>query len=114
MAAPGMRLSIKGLGDLQKRLRSLEPRVARKVITQSLREGAKIVAAEARRLVPVDTGQLKKSIKVRTGKARKGRKSVIVMTGNQNLFKGQQFYAGFVEYGHRVGKASSGARARQR
>jgi HK97 gp10 family phage protein len=57
-------VSIRGAKELEALLKGLGPRVAARVSDKAIRAGAKVVADEARRLVPVKTGALKKSIAV--------------------------------------------------
>lgn len=63
-----------------------------KIIDKVSKEGAEKVAADARRLVPVKTGALKKSIKVSKSKFEGG--GHVVSAGGGDLF-----YASFVELG---------------
>jgi HK97 gp10 family phage protein len=58
--------------DISKRLKELGPRVARKHGQKAVREGLKPVLAEARRQVPVDTGALKRSLRIVNLKRRFG------------------------------------------
>lgn len=90
------------------RLAHFDTKISKQIITRALRAGAKIIQAEAKQRVPVDTGALRKSIRVRTGKVRqKGEVKILVTTsGTDNAFGGNQFYGGFVEFGYRKGKAS--------
>ena len=102
-------VSLRGFAEFEKKLRALPGKVARKVVRQALREGAKIIQAEAKARVPVDSGKLKKSIKVRAAKSRKkGTAAVVVQTG-QGDFKGETFYGAFLEYGHKLGARRSSA-----
>ncbi|MDK1104035.1 MAG: HK97 gp10 family phage protein [Actinomycetota bacterium] len=92
-------MHITGLEELLKALGSLPKKVARQAIRKPLREGAKIVLAEAKRNVPKGkTGNLKRSLKVRAGKRKKGTISIRVVT-SEGWFKGDTFYGAFVEYG---------------
>jgi HK97 gp10 family phage protein len=56
--------------DLSKRLRELGPKIARKHGRKAVRAGAKPVLDEARRRVAVDTGALKKSLRIVSAKPR--------------------------------------------
>lgn len=94
-------VKVSGLKELDAALKELPNNVAKKHLRTALRAGAKIVQAEAKRLAPVETGALKKSIKVRARKrSRRGGVGIIVTTGNKDsLFKGDQFYGGAIEWG---------------
>jgi len=94
------KFKIHGLQELDKKLRELEPKLARKVTRKALRDAAKMTAAKAKELVPVDEGDLRDSIRVRSGKSRKGTVSVIVTTSaSDNLFTGESYYGAFLEFG---------------
>jgi HK97 gp10 family phage protein len=109
------RVQLTGAKEIALALGKLETKLARKVGSKALRAGAKIVQAAAVQIAPRgETGNLKKSIKVRAGKSKKGYRSIIVGPG-EKWFTGNEFYAAFVEFGHRTGKASSSIRrARKR
>jgi HK97 gp10 family phage protein len=66
--------TITGLPSLDRKLKALEPRVAKKVVRQALRKGAKRVQARVKQLAPKGpTGQTRKAVKVRAFKrSRKG------------------------------------------
>lgn len=51
-------------------LKDLGPRVAKRVALKALRAGARIVREDAKQRVPVLTGELKRSIKTKSRKAR--------------------------------------------
>lgn len=80
------------------RLRALPPKTQRKVVRPALRAAAKVIHGEARQLVPVLSGKLMRSLKVRAQKRRRGSIGVNVQTGKK-FFRGPTFYGGFVEYG---------------
>lgn len=67
----GKLVVITGIKELDKRLKTLEPRVQKKVLRQAMRAGLKILAAEVKAQVPVDTGATKSQVKVRAVKRRK-------------------------------------------
>lgn len=101
-------VTISGAKELQKKLKGLPEKVANKIIRKALRSGAKIIERQAEINAPVLTGQLKKSIKVKSAKRRKkGEIGVSVITGKGD-FKGDQFYASFLEFGFKRGKRELG------
>lgn len=64
--------------QLESLLIGLGPRVAGRVSGNAVRAAGRVVAAEQRKEVPVDTGDLRKSIKVRSAKSRlRTRKSAV-------------------------------------
>lgn len=103
---------LSGFDELAKMFETLPAKVRNKILRPALRDGAKVIAAEARLLAPVKSGNLRKNIKVRANKrARKqGRVGFIATVGKFGLFKGTEFYAAFVEFGHRIGKRSAAVR----
>lgn len=64
--ASNVDFKLKGAEELNAALKELGPTVATKLRTPALRAGAAPVVKEAKRLVPVRSGALKKSITVRT------------------------------------------------
>lgn len=92
---------IKGLDKLIKDLKQLEPKVQKKVVRKTLREGSKVIHREIKsNTVPVDSGDLRKSIKVRAGKRKRNTISVTIQTSDkENVFTGDQYYGAFQEFG---------------
>lgn len=60
-----------GAAEFDAMLKELGPRVARSVASKALRRAANVIRDEARTRAPVKTGELKRSIKVKSRKARK-------------------------------------------
>lgn len=60
----GGMVGVRGLADLQRELDQLPAKIEANVMRGALRAGANVIADEARRRVPVGTGQLKESIRV--------------------------------------------------
>ena len=90
--------SVKKLYD---KLQMLPKKVANKIAGPAGRAAAKVVAAKARSIVPVDSGDLEASIKVRAVKRTKRYKGMVgasVQTGKGN-FRGSTYYGGMVEFG---------------
>jgi len=94
-------LEMKGFEALDRKLRRLEKRAAKKVLKRGLRSGAKVIQREAKSRAPVLTGATRKSIRVRAMKKQKrGVVGISVRTSKfDNLFTGDQYYAAFVEFG---------------
>jgi len=82
--ANAFNLKILGIPELEKKLLKLEQAVQKKIVTKALRNAAKTVRNIAVANVPVDSGKLKNSIKVRSLK-RRGRKvvGIEVVTGRR-------------------------------
>lgn len=92
--------TITGVKALDRKLRQLEPKVARKVIRQALRKALRPVQARVKQLAPVgETGQLKRAVKIRAARSRRrGEIKLRVVIGKDD-FTGTQFYSSFTEYG---------------
>lgn len=106
-------LRLEGGKALERKLKTLPTRVRNKVVRTALREGAKIVQHATKELAPVRTGLLKKSIKVRAAKRKRGRIAINVQMGAGD-YKGETFYGAFIEYGHRLGKRTNGIKRAQK
>ncbi len=98
-------INISLLGDkaLQRKLDALPNKLAKKVMRQALREGARPVLASAKANAPVLTGRMKKSLKLRAMKARRGNFGVVIMTGTREQLgidpKDKSYYPFAVEFG---------------
>ena len=88
-------LQVKGLAELHKVLQNLPEELEKKVLRNALRAGANEFKKAAQAKVPVKSGALRKSIRVKTS-ARKGRYRLkaTVTAGNA-----EAFYAHMVEFG---------------
>lgn len=94
-----MSSEIKGLEELIKNLTALPDKLEKRVIRAAVRQGANVIKKKAQDYVPVDKGDLKKSIKVSGSKAKPGVIAFKVRpTGNKK--KGISiFYGRFQEFG---------------
>lgn len=94
-------VNIKGLKDLGTFLQQLPLKLEKNILRSALRAGARVIADEAKRNVPVKNGKLKASI--RTGSnISKGNVEAYARAGGKSSGKGKDksaFYAQFVEYG---------------
>lgn len=90
---------IDGLKELDKKLASLEKRIRSKVIRQAQREAMKIVKRAVEADAPEgETGELKASVKTRSGPRSRMGISTVVQIGAES-FRGETYYAAFVEFG---------------
>lgn len=90
------------------KLYTLENKIQGKVIRKANRVGAKHFLLLAMKNVPVKSGRLKRSLKIKTPRAKKDRVSIMIGTGeglSQN-FSGKTFYGAFVNYGTKNAKAN--------
>lgn len=90
-------IQIQGMKQLQHALDRLPKNVARKVSRRSVRRGAVIIQADAKRRVPVDTGALKRSIRV-VESGRMSRKGIVLFRV-RTIRKHGGYYANLVEFG---------------
>lgn len=81
---------VKGLKELAAFMHQLPEKLEKNVMRGALRAGAKVLAEDVVKNVPVDQGELKKSIKVST----RSKRGVVAASVKTDLF-----YARFVEYG---------------
>jgi HK97 gp10 family phage protein len=86
-------IKITGGRELAEALKQLPKQLQQNVMRQALRAGAKLIQDKAKELVPVDTGDLKKSIKIGTSSRRKEVRSTVATKGDG------AYIARFVEFG---------------
>jgi HK97 gp10 family phage protein len=110
-----MQIKLEGGAALDRKLRSLPVAVAKTIMRKALRTGGKPILKAARAKVPVLTGATRRAIKLRTLRSRsRGSIAVAISVGAKDFYKGDQFYAAFLEFGHRIGKRSTSLRAYKR
>jgi HK97 gp10 family phage protein len=85
--------NLKGGKEIQEFLNTLAPKIEKSIMRGAVREGAKVLLAEAKQNVPISSGDLRDSLRVSTS-ARKGKVTASVKAGNKNVY-----YSRFVEYG---------------
>ena len=86
MAEPFVAVDISELGDeqLSKNLAQIERAVQKKIVRKALRKAAKeIILPHAKALAPVDTGRLRKSLKIRAAKRSRNRIGVKLEAGTR-------------------------------
>ena len=89
-----------GMDETNSMLSSLPRTMSRKIARRACRAGAKVIAAAMIAHAPVGpTGNTRRAIKVRAGKNRATRVSVMAQLTSRLLPKGI-FYAGWANYGH--------------
>lgn len=87
-------VTIEGLPELKKKFGELTDKQQRGVLRTAIRAGGTMVAREAKRLVPVKTGALKKSIGVKVSVKQGGVTEATIGFGRR------QYYGLMVELGH--------------
>ena len=90
--------TIEGDKQLTRALKGLEPKVGKKLVKKAMRPAMRIVQAKAKQEAPVLTGATKKAIKVRAAKKSRRSFGIDVRIGKGD-YKGDEYYASFVEYG---------------
>jgi len=98
---------ITGIPQIDRRLKQLEPKIQKKVIRKSMRDGMKLVATEVKGQVPIETGLTKSNVLTRAVKKKKRGSieiEVRIAGGNTGLVKTyggdkRAFYPAIVEYG---------------
>lgn len=90
-------IEVKGLRELTKKMDKLRLsfKDSRKLIDPATREAIKIPYKAMKRAAPVDTGTLRRAIKMRK---KKGRQQIIITKGRGQ--KNDAWYWHFVEFGH--------------
>jgi len=88
-----LEIGISGIDELKKELKQLAPAVRLKISRQALRKAGKQVLNDAKRLTPVDSGALRKSIKLNV-KASRTKETASIVAGNN-----EAWYAHLVERG---------------
>lgn len=100
---------ITGIKAIDRRLGTLEPRLQRKVLGQSIRAGMKVLLAEVKARISVLTGAMRAAVQLRVLKRRR-RGSIemeVRIAGNWRTVKQspvtgkRAFYPAIVEYGDR-------------
>jgi len=93
-----LEIEILGLTELEEKLSNLDVKLS-KALDEALNEIAEKIRDDAKSLVPVDTGALRKSIRIE----KKGELQVSVVAGDGGVINprtGREVdYAGYVEFG---------------
>jgi Bacteriophage HK97-gp10, putative tail-component len=105
---PTRAVIVTGVRDIDRKLKSLLPRLERKVIRQGMRAGLKLMAAEVKAQSPVETGATRRNVKVRSLRRRRNTISMEVRIKAVDELKRTSaktgktvFYPAIVEYKRR-------------
>ena len=111
MATPTIRIALHGDKQILARLKGVIPRLRKKALMKAARIAMKPLHAKARSSAPKgETGQLRKSIKLKAMKKnRRGVVGIAVATSD-GFFQGKTFYGGFQEFGWHSGKRTTAIR----
>jgi HK97 gp10 family phage protein len=103
-------MSVRADKSIMRKLKKLERKDAKKVITRAARTAMRPVMQAAKGYAPKDSGNLRKAIKLRAlKKNRRGNIGVRVAISDQ-WFVGKMFYGAFQEFGWHVGKRDKSLR----
>lgn len=91
-------IKIPGAREVDKVLSSLPKRLARKVLLQALRAGAKPMLEDARNGIAVDSGLTRKDVKIRAIPASESKAPSVAIAGSTSK-KGMAYKMRFLEYG---------------
>ena len=104
-------LKVEGMDELLRVAKQLDRDVRSKLLRKSVGRGASVVAKRAKELVPVHTGILRKSIRIRTFKPQGFEAEAVAQAGG-----GKAYYAHMLEFGthdHAVGAGSNRSSGKQ-
>lgn len=90
---------ITGLKECLRALKTLAPKLEKKVLRQAIRKALKPILAKAKELAPKDKGDLAKAIKLRAAVKRKRGVIALEVRVGEGEFQGKTFYGGMQEYG---------------
>lgn len=101
---------VEGLHDVDRKFRKLSKSVQKKVMRRMVRESAKVLRERIRVNTPVDTGALKRGLRVRSvkGAAKRGEIAVGVFTPERaklGIGVDGGYYPAAIEYGYRHNKS---------
>lgn len=102
--ADAIKVEIQGLKELEKKLLEMSPKLARNGLRAAVSAGARVVAAEAKKNVPVDSGTLKRAIYTKQIREESGNTQqtfyVGARFGKREQSKNRDaYYFPFVEFG---------------
>jgi hypothetical protein len=103
---------VTGIKEVDDAFKDMPISLQKKGCRKGTRAAAKAVLLAAYKYVPVKSGALRKSLKVRAGKRNRSARqkhwvSALVQT-IEGMFKGDQFYGGFLEFGTQERRTRSG------
>ena len=102
--ADGMNIKIEGLKELERKLLGMAPKLAKNGLRSAVAAGSRVIMAEARKNVPVDTGTLRRAIYMKQIREQSSNSKqtyfVGVRRGKSEQKKNRDgYYFGFVEFG---------------
>ena len=107
-AGSGISIKLVGAERLQRMLKDVPAKDAKKAIRTGARAGSKIITAKAKQLAPVRSGAVRRAIRTRAAERRRRYVGTVTRIG-AGFFVGKEFYGSFAELGHHVGNRKLGA-----
>ncbi len=104
-----IKLSITGQAEIKRKLDKLGQIGSKKVVVKAMRTAMKPLLAYTRKQLPKKTGLVRRSLKLKAPRRtrKKGIFRLLMVIGDAD-FQGKSFYAAFLEYGKKLGKAKRG------
>ncbi len=94
-------LKMTGQFSLDRKLKAMPRKIANGIKRKAARKAAKPVLEAAKANVPVKSGAMKKSLRIRAYRSRKKDIFGVKVVSGKKWFQGDQFYSAFVEFGTR-------------
>lgn len=111
-------VTLTGIAELDTMFREMPEKLQKKALRPAARAVAKMVLEQAKAEVPEDTGLLRSELRIKAKKRTRRYPHTIGMTVGfaDDLFKGDTFYAGMLEFGttFRFTKSRGGTRNRSK
>jgi hypothetical protein len=94
-------VEIKNLAQIVKAIGNIDQKLVKPSLRRSIRLGAKYFLQLAKEFVPIRSGFLRKSLKLKAGKRKKDHLRLNVFSGGSggNSFGGKSYYGSFVNLG---------------
>lgn len=90
-----------------RQLREIGEKYAKQTCRKAVDASTRVLYTATKPEIPVLSGALQKSLKMRAGPKRRGRITKRLVTG-LGFFRGSEYHGGFVHFGHRVGSRKLG------
>lgn len=109
MARNAATVQVEGIDELRERLKEFGVKEGRNIMRNTIRAIASRIAKQAKQAAPVDTGDMKDSLKVRARRSTPDNPIFEVWAGSSKGAKFDAFYWRFVEYGTSAGSKGTPA-----
>jgi HK97 gp10 family phage protein len=107
-----LKINFTGWEELEGQFNQLEEKLRKKIGIKATNAGGKILLDSAKSLVPVKSGKLRDSLKVKRKINKDGFTKVLVGT-SVKWFVGDDFYGAFQEYGWKQGPRRLGSKRKK-